>query len=140
VGRPSRTSTIVWCADAPARSTRRPPSAPGNASRAAWCRGAIVAAGGLVVTRLAVLGPAPDMSIVDRLARIAVGAKRGGRRLVLSELSPLLGELLALAGLPLEVEGETEGGEEPLRIEHGEEVAQRRDPALGDLEHLDPPR
>jgi hypothetical protein len=42
---------------------------------------------------------APDLAAVDRVARLALWAKRMGGRLVISELSPRLRELLDLAGL-----------------------------------------
>lgn len=134
-----RTSTLVWCAEAHGRGAPALPGARKVPPPPAWCRGAVMAPGGLVVTRLAVVGPRPDVSVVDRLARIALGAGRCGRRLVLSELSPVLGELLELAGLRLEMEGEAERREEALWGEHDEEVAERRDPSLRDLQHLDPP-
>jgi STAS domain len=75
----------------------------------------------------------PDLAAVDELARWALEAKRAGRRLVIEYLAPQMADLLDLAGLDLvglgvEMQGQAEGGEEPLGIERVEEEGQ-----LGDL-------
>ena len=56
----------------------------------------------------------PDLSAVDEVARRALAAVRAGTRLRIDEASPAMRALLRLAALPVEVRGETEGGEEPV--------------------------
>ena len=63
----------------------------------------------------------PDLGAVDDVARLALLAGRLGGRIVLSDVSPAMRSLLELAGLGVEVEGEAEGGEEPLGVEEGQE-------------------
>jgi hypothetical protein len=75
-------------------------------------------------------GAHPDMSSVDRLARLQLAARRLGGEIRLRDPSLRLCELLALAGLGqvfptiagllVEVSGETEGGEE-IGVEEGVE-------------------
>jgi hypothetical protein len=48
---------------------------------------------------------APDMSVVDDVARLALMAKRLGGSILLTEVSADLRALLELAGLGLEMEG-----------------------------------
>ena len=57
-----------------------------------------------------------DLSLVDDLARLQLHAGRAGWRLALDRPPAPLVELLALVGLPLEVLGQSEGGEQ-LRVE-----------------------
>ena len=64
----------------------------------------------------------PDLGTVDHLARMALLAGRLGGAIVLTELSPPLRDLLDLAGLGVQVEGEPERREEPFRVQRGEEV------------------
>lgn len=71
---------------------------------------------------------APDLEVVDMVAHRALDSSRSGRRLVLGDVEPELEDLLRLAGLPVEMEGQAEGGEEPLHIEKGQEERH-----LGDL-------
>jgi hypothetical protein len=52
---------------------------------------------------------APDLAAVDRLARLALWAKRRGGRLVVSDLSPRLAELLHLTGLDAQAWGRAAG-------------------------------
>jgi hypothetical protein len=79
----------------------------------------------------------PDVGTVDALARMALTARRLGRRLEIRGTRPNLGELLALAGLEgsaVEVVGQTEEWEEALGIE------EERDPrkaVAAELEHLE---
>jgi len=73
-------------------------------------------------------GP-PDLAVVDELARLALAAVRRGHRLRLSHVAAELAQLLELAGLRIEVEGEAERGEETLGGHQGEEVAQLGDPS-----------
>ncbi len=72
-------------------------------------------------------GP-PDLGAVDAVAHRALAAARAGGRLVLRDVAPELDDLLRLAGLAVEVEGQAERGEEPLRIEERQEEGH-----LGDL-------
>jgi hypothetical protein len=64
----------------------------------------------------------PDLGAVNEVARLALQAARLGGGLVLREVSPAMRELLELAGLSsetwatVEMEGETEGGEESLGV------------------------
>lgn len=65
-----------------------------------WCRVRVVNSCKRVLALEDVAGTgAPDLATVDRIARLALWAKRAGGRLVISELSPRLRELLDLAGL-----------------------------------------
>ena len=84
-------------------------------------------------------GRPPDLAAVDEVARIALLAARLGGRVVLTQVSDRMRELLGLAGLPIEVgdapagdrvegsavevEGQPELGEEPLGLEEGQEEA-----------------
>jgi ABC-type transporter Mla MlaB component len=85
-----------------------------------------------------------DMGTVDALARLALRARRMGCLVSLRDASPELRELLALAGLceilpcsqgsRLEVVGQPEQREEPLRVEEERDAG---DPAVAKLEDLD---
>jgi len=104
-------------------------------------------------------GRPPDLAAVDEVARIALLAARLGGRVVLTQVSDRMRELLGLAGLPIEVgeaadeervegaagegaagegaagggaagersavevERQPELGEEPLRLQEGQEEA-----------------
>ena len=60
---------------------------------------------GLVLDRQAIGGPGvPDMSAVDRVARILLEAGRTGATVTLSQLDERLRELIVLAGLSVEVQ------------------------------------
>ena len=101
---------------------------------ALWCRVTVVGPDGTEVLRRALLGPGrPDLATVDDVARLALHAARLGGALSITDLSPDLRELLDLAGLPaervvVEVEGQTEGGEEALGVEEVEEELHPDDP------------
>jgi hypothetical protein len=85
-----------------------------------WCRVLIVGADHAALAQHQLGGPGPpDIGAVDDVARLALQAGRIGGRIVLSEVSPALRSLLELAGLGVEVEWETEGGEEPLGVQGG---------------------
>ncbi|MGA2307105.1 MAG: hypothetical protein ABSH29_23375 [Acidimicrobiales bacterium] len=87
-----------------------------------WCRVLIVGADHTSLACHQLGGPGlPDIGTVDEVARLALLARRLGGRIILSDVSPALRSLLDLAGLPVEVEWEAEGGEEPLGVERGEE-------------------
>ena len=63
--------------------------------------------------------PRPDISVVDRLARVARAARRAGAVLYLEDLAAGLDELLDLAGLSRELKGEPESREDLRRVEEG---------------------
>ncbi len=68
----------------------------------------------------------PDLEAVDRLARCLVTLRHHDERPFLVAVDAHLAELLELVGLTdlvVEVQGEAEGGKEPLRVEEGEEQA-----------------
>jgi hypothetical protein len=62
---------------------------------------------------------APDLSVVDALARLQLLARRSGLQLRLEEMCPALVGLLELSGLCGEVAGQSERAEEPLGVEEG---------------------
>ena len=112
--------------------------------RALWCRAVIVAADGQVIDACVLEGAGPpDLAAVDALARFALQAARLGARVVLEEVSAPMGDLLELAGLRLqrrdglepgrlvrgaaEMRGQSEGGEQALEVDEGEEVVDRGD-------------
>ena len=63
----------------------------------------------------------PDLGAVDDVARLALLAGCLGGGIVLTEVSPVLRALLELAGLCVEMEGQAERGEEPLRVQEVQE-------------------
>ena len=87
-----------------------------------WCRVRVVDPDGAELARYVLEGPgAPDLGAVDDVARLALLAGRLGGDIVLANVSPVLLGLLELAGLRVEVEGQTELGEEPLGIQERQE-------------------
>ena len=105
-----------------------------------WCRVTLLGPDGDRLASWDMGGARPaDLSTVDEVARIALLAGRLGGRVVLTEVSDRMRELLGLAGLPIEVgdapagdrvegsavevEGQPELGEEPLGLEEGQEEA-----------------
>jgi len=89
-----------------------------------WCEVTCRGADGSVLAACVLEGRgAPDLEAVDDVARLALFASRAGGRVVLTRVAPALRELLDLAGLRVEMEGQAEGGEEPLGIEEIEEEA-----------------
>ena len=79
------------------------------ADRRRWCVVTVLDEAGGVCLRSAVGGPGmPDLAVVDRVARLVLLAKRSGSRVILTDVVPELQELLHLAGLGVEVEGEAE--------------------------------
>jgi hypothetical protein len=87
-----------------------------------WCRVTIVGPDGSELARRVLSGPgAPDLGAVDDVARLALAAGRHGCAIVLAEVCPALRELLELAGLGVEVEGQAELGEEPFGVQEGQE-------------------
>ncbi len=73
-------------------------------------------------------GPgAGSLAAVDTVARLTLLARRLGGDVLLEDLSPRMRELLDLAGLCLETQGQAEAGEEPLRVEGMQEEGHRGD-------------
>ena len=102
----------------------------------------IADAEGRVLARCSLAGPgAPGLGAVDAVARLALAATRLGGVVTLVDPPASLRELLDLtglgiettaigtAGLRVEVRWETEGGEQPLVVEPGEEEVHRHDPS-----------
>ena len=87
-----------------------------------WCRVVVTGPDGaeLVGVRLSGTGE-PGLGAVDDVARLALMAGRLGGTVVVAEAAPVMRALLDLAGLPVEVEGEAELGEEALRVQKGQE-------------------
>lgn len=80
--------------------------------------------GGKKLARWLLQGPGrPDLAVVDEVARLALLGARIGGKVVLTEVAPPLRDLLELSGLGVEMEGQSELGEEPIRIEGREEEA-----------------
>jgi hypothetical protein len=87
-----------------------------------WCGVKVVDAEGSLLCDGPLEGAGdPDLEAIDHLSRIALGAKRLGWRVVLVDVSPTLRQLLDLVGLTLEMEGQPELGEEPVRVERSQE-------------------
>ncbi|WP_328769090.1 STAS domain-containing protein [Streptomyces sp. NBC_00286] len=80
---------------------------------------------GVVVCDVAGLGP-PGLTTVDVLARLQLAARRAGGRIRLRDPDAALSGLLGLVGISLEVEGQPEEREPPLRVE---EAVEPHDPA-----------
>ncbi|WP_328494358.1 STAS domain-containing protein [Streptomyces sp. NBC_00414] len=80
----------------------------------------------IVVCDVAGLGP-PGLTTIDALARMQLAARRAGGRIRLRAPDPALRALLALVGLPFEVEGQPEQREPPLSVE---EAVEPGDPPL----------
>jgi hypothetical protein len=91
--------------------------------REQWCRATVTGPDGAVLATLVLEGRgAAHLGVVDAVARLAVLAGRAGAALLL-EASSETAELLELAGLPVEVQRQAEGGEQPLLVQQGEEEA-----------------
>jgi hypothetical protein len=87
----------------------------------AWGRIVYVGPTGVAVARCVVWGPvAPDLAVVDALARWQLRARRLGGTIRLVDATDELRALLDLVGLRREVGGEPEGGEE-VGVEEGVE-------------------
>ena len=94
-----------------------------------WCRLTVTGSDGQVLARVVLEGRGtPDLAVVDDVARAALQAARLGATIRLGEVVPELQELLDLAGLRVEVEGEPEGGEQALRVHEREEELHPGDP------------
>jgi hypothetical protein len=87
----------------------------------AWGRIVFLGPNGVEVAGWVVAGRgAPDLSVVDRLARTQLAARRMGGHVRVLDMSTDLADLLDLVGLRREVGGEPEGGEE-VGVEEGVE-------------------
>ena len=93
-----------------------------------------------MLARVRLDGPVPGLAALERVARLALAAKRCHGRLLLSRVPAELAAVLELAGLGVEVRRQAEGREQWLEIREREEVAEGGDPPAGDLENLDAPR
>ena len=87
-----------------------------------WCRFDVVGPDGRALASCVLEGGgAPDLAVLDHLARMALQAARLGGRISLTEIAPPMRQLLELSGLRAELEGEPELGEEALGIEEVKE-------------------
>ena len=65
-----------------------------------WCRVAVLGPNGAELARFTLSGPVRSgLAVIDRLARLRVAVRRGGRELVVRDLCREMEELLELAGL-----------------------------------------
>ncbi len=86
-----------------------------------WCRATVLNDDGSPADHLAMEGVgAPDLGAVDGLARWMLDARRAGRRVVVERIAAEMAELLDLAGLGVEMQGQAEGGEEPHGVQRVE--------------------
>jgi hypothetical protein len=86
-------------------------------------------ADGTVVASRDLNGPgSPGLAAVDDVARLALLASRLGGDVTLAQVSPAMQELIELAGLCVEMEGQAELGEKPPGIEQREEEIHPRNP------------
>ncbi|HLI25112.1 MAG TPA: hypothetical protein VKU91_09160 [Acidimicrobiales bacterium] len=92
-----------------------------------WCRVEVLGPDGAPVASWPVDGARPpDMSAIDMLGRVVLGARAQGYRVVLTDICPELLELLDLIGLRRQMGGQSENGEDPLGVE---EAVEPDDPA-----------
>ena len=93
-----------------------------------WCRVTIVGSDGEELATAVLSGPgAADLLAVDAVGRLAVAARRVDATARVSEVSAELAHLLELAALGVEVEGQSEEGEDALEVVEGQEEAQPGD-------------
>lgn len=100
-----------------------------------WCRVTIVAPDGDELACCTLEGSGdPDIGAVDGVARLALLTSRLGGDMVVTDLSADLRALLDLtglcaevAGLSVEVEGQTELREKPIGIQEGQEEGRGAD-------------
>jgi len=94
-----------------------------------WCRIRFVGPNACVRREWILEGPGrPDLGAVEMIARLALLAQRMGVTISVVDVSGELVDLLRLAALPIEVEGQPEGREQPLGVQGGEEEAHLDDP------------
>jgi hypothetical protein len=83
-----------------------------------WCRITILAPDGSVDATWLLKGPgAPDLAVVDWVARCFLLAGRAGRTAILRDVCQRLEQLIRLAGLCGKMGGQPEQREETLGIE-----------------------
>jgi hypothetical protein len=93
------------------------------ASVVVWARLVVVGADGNWRVLLLIGDGAPDLAVVGWLARFQLAVRRGGGWMRLEDVSPVLAELLDLAGLRREVGWQAEGREEALGVQEGVDAA-----------------
>jgi hypothetical protein len=87
-----------------------------------WCRVTFVGDDGVELACFVLEGRyAPDLSVVDHVARLALLAKRLTVEVVVSDVAPELQGLLALTGLRVEMEGQAKGREETFGLQQSQE-------------------
>jgi hypothetical protein len=95
-----------------------------------WCRVTVWGPDGTIVASCELDGPgSPGIGAIGEVARLALLASRLGGGITLAEVSPAMGELLELAGLCVEMEGQAELGEQPTGIQQREEEIHPGDPS-----------
>jgi len=93
-----------------------------------WCRVTVMGPDGSELARFVLEGPgAPDLGVVDDVARLMLVVGRLGGGITVDDVSPAMRAILELAGLRVEVEGQAERGEQPLGVQEGQEEAHPRD-------------
>jgi hypothetical protein len=87
-----------------------------------WCRVIFVGDDGAELVCFVLEGAhAPNLGVVDQVARLALLAKRLTVAVVVSDVAPELQALLALTGLCVEMEGQAKGGEETFGLQQSQE-------------------
>lgn len=96
-----------------------------------WCRVRLIGPAGEQLASISLAGcGAPDLDVLDDVARLGLLARRMGGRILLADVVPALARLVELAGgLGIEVEGQAEVAEQPLGLEQREEEAHLHDPS-----------
>jgi hypothetical protein len=82
-----------------------------------WCRITIVRDGQVLARSVLDGEGAPGLEAVEVVARHALVARRLGGRVVCDDVVPALRDLLAFAGLDVQMHGQPERREEPLGVE-----------------------
>ena len=95
-----------------------------------WCRASAVDREGTPTGDSVVIegSGAPDLAVVDELARWMLGVTRAGRSIVVEFVAPRMAELLELSGLSVKVQGQAEGREQPPRVKRLEKEGELGDP------------
>ena len=93
-----------------------------------WGRVTVTGPDGAELVHCVLAGPGdPGLAAVDIVAGLALLARRHRGRMVLTEASPALRDLIELAGLPIEVQRQAERREQSLGIQEREEEMHRGD-------------
>lgn len=96
-----------------------------------WCRLTVLAADGSIRRTDIIEGAGrPDLAAVDELARRTLAAIRAGDRVVVGAPTPEMRDLIELVALPVEMEGQAEGGEQPLGVEEVQKEGHLGDPPV----------